>query len=215
MCNFSHSVQFYTQCVILHAVCNFTYSVQDFQASKCLSEEKKLIIIFSTSAVSKSQLFQLLNGFSWNIWQVVHLKEFTFWSVIGGILGHNSVNMELWCIFNTPNCITTLFKWTMHEERKMRICLKFADSYNTNMTKWATWSDPLRESVHIKKVTKLWTFSVAPLAPHPPSTDTKGVFYRYIGRFELKFAALSLFQSYFNRPYNGEKHPQKLWNGGM
>ena len=32
-------------------------------------------------------------------------------------------------------------------------------------------------------------------------------------RTKLKFAALSLIQSYLNLPYNGEKHPQKLWNG--
>ena len=40
----------------------------------------------------------------------------------------------------------------------------------------------------------------------------RGKALRYIGRFELKFAALSLIQSYLNHSYNGKKHPQKLWN---
>ena len=48
--------------------------------------------------------------------------------------------------------------------------------------------------------------------PHPTSTDTEGVFYRYIGHFELKFVSLSLIQSELNQPYNGGK-TQKLWNG--
>ena len=44
------------------------------------------------------------------------------------------------------------------------------------------------------KVTKLWTLSVPPLAPRPPGIygHLGGCFYRYIGRFDLKFAALSL-----------------------
>ena len=36
----------------------------------------------------------------------------------------------------------------------------------------------------------------------------RGKALRYIGRFELKFAALSLIQSYLNRPCNGKNTPK-------
>ena len=53
-----------------------------------------------------------------------------------------------------------------------------------------------------------------PLSFRPPRhlRTLRGVIYRYIGQFELKFAVLLLIQSYLNHSDNGEKHPQKLWN---
>ena len=55
-----------------------------------------------------------------------------------------------------------------------------------------------------------------PLSPPPPRhlRTLGGVFYCQFGRFEPKFVALSLIQSYLNHPYNGGKKKPKAMEWG-